>query len=204
MIGGLGRVDGATVAAGFPDVAVSRTDLSEDAVLGTDIFATTLGTAFFPATSRLGAATFAAGLRDVDFGAEMALIFADADFLAAIFLAVGVLAPLAVFWAPLLTDAVLTDAALPAGLRLTATFPAAIFSVRPFGFPVRACDFAVPPRALFSFADAGFTWETFTSPRMAGPDGRAFAAAAFAVGRRIGLLRGVEAMGNALVTVATW
>jgi hypothetical protein len=200
MIGGLGRVDGATVAAGFPDVAFSRTDLSEDAVLGTDIFAT---------TGRLGAATFAAGLRDVDFAAEMVLIFADADFLAAIFLAVGVLAPLAVFWAPLLTDAVLTeavltDAALPAGLRLTATFRAAIFSVRPFGFPVRACDFAVPPRALFGFADAGFTWETFTSPRMARPDGRAFAAAAFAVGRRIGLLRGVEAMGNALVTVATW
>src|SRR6202011_859209 len=42
---------------------------------------------------------------------------------------------------------------------------------------------------------------TLTSPRIARPDDRAFAAA-FTVGRRVGLLREVEAMGTTLVTVA--
>jgi hypothetical protein len=215
MIRDLVRVDGATVGAGFPEVTLSRTVLSEATVLGTAFSATVLGTAFsatvlgtvfsatnlgaalFASTGRLGTAALAADLRDVDFVAEVALIFADTDFLAAIFPAVGVLAPLAVFCAPILTEAVLTVAVLTAGFRLTATFRAAIFSLRPFGAR------AFAPRGLFAFADAVLTWETFTSPRMARPAGRVFAAAAFAVGRRIGLLRGVEAMGNALVTVAT-
>jgi hypothetical protein len=64
----------------------------------------------------------------------------------------------------------------------------------------------VPARAVFGFL-AGtrgvFAAVTLTRPRMARPDDRAFDAAAVVVGRRVDLLRGVEAMGTTLVTVAT-
>jgi hypothetical protein len=83
-------------------------------------------------------------------------------------------------------------------------------ALMPAAFP--GCDRVAaalgPPRFFFAVValaarvGAVFTRVTLTSPRMARADGRAFADAAFDVGRRVGLLRGVEAMGTALVTVA--
>jgi hypothetical protein len=72
-------------------------------------------------------------------------------------------------------------------------------------FCFAAVRFAPEPadRADFGFVSlAAFEGETFTRPRMAGPDDRILAAA-FAVARRIDLLCKVEAMGTALVTVVT-
>jgi hypothetical protein len=60
--------------------------------------------------------------------------------------------------------------------------------------------FAPAPPARDGFALAR---DTLTSPRMARPEDRLFAAA-FAVARRADLLCEVEAMGTTLVTVATW
>ena len=115
-------------------------------------------------------------------------VFVEAGFFAAIFLAVAVLV-LAGFLAevPVATlfrgvsfaaRCVVLDAALAIALGATA-------------------------RTFFAAAEAAFGRETLTSPRMGRPGFRAFPTAALAVGLRVGLLRGVEAMGATLGTVET-
>lgn len=117
------------------------------------------------------------------------------NFLAASFLAVAVLAP----------------AIFPAALRLVAAFRAAgrggaSFRTTPFAaarIVLAATVFDLEAFDLEARIAVAFGRATLTSPRVARPDGRAFAAAAFTVGRRVDLLRGLEAMGSTLVTVAT-
>jgi hypothetical protein len=74
-----------------------------------------------------------------------------------------------------------------------------------------ALSFVLPATALVVFSPAVFGLvvavagrDTLTSPRMGRSRFRAFAAVAFIDGRRVDLLREVEAMGTTLGTVETW
>jgi hypothetical protein len=74
--------------------------------------------------------------------------------------------------------------------------------------PFVAARFVLDTAARADFGFVPWLWttlglETLTRPRKTRPDDRTFAAA-FAVARRVDLLCEVEAMGTALVTVATW
>jgi hypothetical protein len=148
-------------------------------------------TAGFVATVALPADFRATGFWAADFLATAVfdLVSRTADCLAASFLAVAVALPLDF---PAVTG-------LRGDEREAATFCVAAFVAWRF-VP------ELPPRAAFGFAPrswAAFGRDTLTSPRMARPDDRPFAAA-FAVARRVDLLCKVEAIGTTLVTVVTW
>jgi len=169
-----------------------------------------LGAGFFAAgfafATAFAATRFTAGLFGATFFGAATLPRAAAEvrgtalatgFFAAIFLAVTV-RPGAGFRA---------DDRAVAATRVLAfavwVFARWLFTARVV-FTVLALLLAVAARAVFGFAArtaSGFARATFTSPRMERPDGGAFPFDAFAGGRRVDLLRGVEAMGTTLGTV---
>jgi hypothetical protein len=147
----------------------------------TDLDASFLGAVVFAGTPR------AAGFLTAEFleGGVFAFTVLETAFRAVSFLVVAVPVPLTFL------DVV--------DFRVAATAWVATFAAPRFGL-------AAVARAVFGFAiraGVAFGRTTFTSPRIARPGDRAFATA-FTVGRRVGLLREVEAMGTTLVTVATW
>lgn len=184
------------LTAGFLAVTLFKGAFFDAGFFGAAIFVATPLAAGCLTAEFFVAENFTVGFREADFliAPAFGFMFFDTAFLAVIFLAASVLA-LAGF--PM---EVLAVAAFRACNRDGVVFRIAAL--------VASCVvLAAPDRVVFGFvvrAGGAFARETLTSPRMARPGGRTFAAAAFSGGRRIGLLRGVEAMGPTLVTVATW
>jgi hypothetical protein len=164
------------------------------------------------------AAGFAAGRADfvvtLPFPADFPAVGrGEVDFWAVDFPAVAVFdfeaLALGCFAVSFLVVAVAVRSGFAAVVRVIVTFraadrEAAAFCVAPFVAVCFVPDTAA--RAAFGFVPR--LWSTFgratlTRPRKTRPDDRTFAAA-FAVARRVDLLCEVEAMGTALVTVATW
>jgi hypothetical protein len=131
----------------------------------------------------------------VDFRATAAGFLAGAAFLAVGFLTEVSFRAAAVFLA-----AIFLALAGRAGF-LTAALRAAV--VRAGALLVRSFAFDATARMDFALVAGDFARAAFAGARTGRTGFRAFADA-FTVGRRVGLLRGVEAMGSTLGTVETW
>jgi hypothetical protein len=135
----------------------------------------------FAAAGLFGAGRFEVAVR-------LAGVFATARVRGVVF---GTFRVAAVFFGVTAATRFLVVAALPTGLRDCRT-------------AVLSFTFAVLARAAFCLAAEAFGGDTLTSPRMGRTGFRAFVTAAFTVGRRVDLLREVEAMGTTLGTVEAW
>jgi len=147
----------------------------------------------FPDREFFVATAFAAGFLAVDFAAAAGFL-AGAAFLAVDFLTEAGFRTAAVFLAAIFRA--LADRAVFLAVALRAAVARVGVLVRSFAFDATA-------RTVFALVPGDFARAAFAGRRAGRPGFRAFADA-FTVGRRIGLLREVEAMGSTLGTVETW